>query len=84
MIFRAVFWIGLVSLLMPHEPNLGFGRPQVGASPTNVSERLDGSGRSSWLLESFKSVATRSLARVKADIEESQRAPNARALKVSP
>jgi hypothetical protein len=30
MIFRAVFWIGLVALLVPHEPDLGFGRP---ASP---------------------------------------------------
>lgn len=27
MIFRAVFWIGLVALLMPHEPDLGLGRP---------------------------------------------------------
>ena len=27
MIFRAIFWIGLVSLLMPHEPDLGLGRP---------------------------------------------------------
>jgi len=27
MILRAIFWIGLVSLLMPHEPDLGFGRP---------------------------------------------------------
>jgi hypothetical protein len=27
MIFRAVFWIGLVALLMPQEPDLGFGRP---------------------------------------------------------
>jgi hypothetical protein len=27
MILRAVFWIGLVSFLMPHEPDLGFGRP---------------------------------------------------------
>src|SRR6185295_14287133 len=31
MIFRAIFWIGLVAFLMPHEPDLGFGRP--GASP---------------------------------------------------
>ncbi len=29
MIFRAVFWIGLVALLMPHEPDLGFGRPEA-------------------------------------------------------
>lgn len=27
MIFRAIFWIGLVALLMPREPDLGFGRP---------------------------------------------------------
>ena len=29
MIFRAIFWIGVVALLMPHEPNLGFGRPEA-------------------------------------------------------
>jgi hypothetical protein len=27
MIFRAIFWVGLVALLMPHEPDLGLGRP---------------------------------------------------------
>lgn len=27
MIFRAIFWIGLVAVLMPHEPDVGFGRP---------------------------------------------------------
>jgi len=39
MIFRAVFWIGLVSLLTPHEPDLGLGRPGAGtsqASPATV------------------------------------------------
>ncbi len=30
MILRAIFWIGLVSFLMPHEPDLGFGRPGAG------------------------------------------------------
>jgi hypothetical protein len=34
MIFRAVFWIGLVSLLTPHEPDLGLGRPGAGTSST--------------------------------------------------
>ena len=34
MIFRAVFWIGLVSLLTPHEPDLGLGRPGAGTSQT--------------------------------------------------
>lgn len=33
MIFRAIFWIGLVAILMPHEPDLGFGRPDAGSSP---------------------------------------------------
>jgi hypothetical protein len=32
MILRAIFWIGLVSLLMPHGPDLGLGRPGAGAS----------------------------------------------------
>jgi hypothetical protein len=32
MIFRAVFWIGLVALLAPHEPDLGLGRPGAGTS----------------------------------------------------
>jgi len=32
MIFRAIFWVGLVALLMPHEPDLGFGRPGAGQS----------------------------------------------------
>jgi hypothetical protein len=35
MIFRAVFWIGLVSLLVPHEPDLGLGRPGAGTSPSS-------------------------------------------------
>ena len=38
MILRAIFWIGLVSFLMPHEPDLGFGRPGTTASlPTPAS-----------------------------------------------
>jgi hypothetical protein len=24
---RALFWLGIVSVLVPHEPDLGFGRP---------------------------------------------------------
>ena len=84
MLLRAVFWIGLVSLLMPHEPNLGFGRPHFGpspatsawidrASPENICkgrEAACGSGLS--FLESFQAVAIRSLAQVKAEIEASQ------------
>ncbi len=40
MIFRAVFWIGLVSLLTPHEPDLGLGRPGAGTSPTSPATIL--------------------------------------------
>jgi hypothetical protein len=35
MIFRAIFWIGLVWLLLPHAPDLGPGRPGAGASLTS-------------------------------------------------
>ena len=50
MIFRAVFWIGLVSLLAPHEPNLGLGHPGAGtvlsSSPALVQPAADGLSRS--------------------------------------
>jgi hypothetical protein len=35
MIFRAIFWIGLVSLLAPREPDLGLGHPGAGTLPTS-------------------------------------------------
>ena len=48
MIFRAVFWIGLVSLLTPHEPDLGLGRPGAGTSqltPTMIQSAATGLSR---------------------------------------
>lgn len=48
MIFRAVFWIGLVSLLTPHEPDLGLGRPGAGTSlfsPATVLSAASGLSR---------------------------------------
>lgn len=48
MIFRAVFWIGLVSLLAPREPDLGLGRPGAGTlppSPTTVLSSASGLSR---------------------------------------
>ena len=48
MIFRAVFWIGLVSLLTPHEPDLGLGRPGAGItqlSPAMISSTASGLAR---------------------------------------
>jgi hypothetical protein len=49
MIFRAVFWIGLVSLLAPHEPDLGLGRPGAGTlqlSPAMIQSAAAGLSRS--------------------------------------
>jgi hypothetical protein len=46
MIFRAVFWIGLVSLLTPHEPDLGLGRPGAGATLSLPASVLSASGLS--------------------------------------
>jgi hypothetical protein len=49
MIFRAVFWIGLVSLLAPHEPDLGLGRPGAGTqtlTPAMIQSAATGLSRS--------------------------------------
>ena len=48
MIFRAIFWIGLVSLLTPHEPDLGLGRPGAGTvltSPAMIQSAASGLSR---------------------------------------
>ena len=46
MIFRALIAIGIVSLLTPHEPDLGFGRPGAGASHPSPASLLPTSGLS--------------------------------------
>ena len=46
MIFRALVAIGIVSLLTPHEPDLGFGRPGAGASHPSPASLLPASGLS--------------------------------------
>lgn len=48
MIFRALLAIGVVSLLTPHEPDLGLGRPGAGAllpSPANIQAPASGLSR---------------------------------------
>jgi len=91
MLLRAVFWIGLISLMMPHEPDLGFGRPVAIDSDVtgqvadwtkeNVQPNLahpsklcrynpEACSKSLTLLDNLKSAAVRSLADVKADIEQ--------------
>ena len=86
MILRAIFWIGLVALLMPREPDLGLGRP---ASPgvhllSGVTSALrDRKGCESeeaactaavGLLERVKLSGTHSLTEVRTEIEQAERA----------
>jgi hypothetical protein len=90
MIFRAIFWIGLVSLLMPREPDLGFGRPGAGTSPPSAVTSWAATGLSRpgkvcedhmvacagglALFDSFQSDALRGLAVVKAEIDADRKA----------
>jgi hypothetical protein len=93
MIFRAVFWIGLVSLLMPHEPDLGLGRPGAGASlPSRIASLVTsglpkpGEACSAacagglGALDMFQRVTVQSLAQVKAEIDQSVASRNGRDL----
>lgn len=88
MLFRALFWIAVVSVFMPREPDLGLGRPSSHASlletagglanavQSNPSCSTDAAAcRTGWgLLDSLQSITVRNLAEVKADIEEAERA----------
>ena len=56
MIIRAIFWIGLVAFLMPHEPDLGFGRP-------GAHQKTPGAG----LFAGVQSLVLRNLDQVRAD-----------------
>jgi hypothetical protein len=89
MILRAIFWITLVSVLMPHEPDLGLGRPGTHGLSSDARSWASSAvsqpgqmcrGREAAcaeglsFLDSLQSVAVHSLAQVKADIEAQQRA----------
>src|SRR5262249_5528800 len=94
MIFRAIFWIGLVSLLMPHESSLKPGHPGTGTGlslPTNLravsglsrpdqvcEDRVESCAGSLPLLENFQGAALKGLAAVKADIDADRKARAAR------
>jgi hypothetical protein len=76
MIIRAIFGIGLVAFLMPHEPDLGYGRP--GGSSSAASGGLNQSthqactqqqARCSGWFGGLQSIGMRSLDEVRADIE---------------
>ena len=83
MILRAIFWIGVVAILMPHEPDLGLGRP--GSSDSLASQvtsalkqphACDGQEGACFALfaaiDKVKANGYKRLAQVKADIEEAQ------------
>jgi len=62
MIFRALFWIGLVAVMMPHEPDLGFGRP----ASADVAATA-GSGIADWARTKLQTNGPRNLCRDNTD-----------------
>ena len=90
MILRAAFWIGVVSLLLPHAPAMGPGHPGTGTGlsfPANLravsglsrsdrvcAEQAEACAGSLDALASFQDQAFEGLARVKADIEADRKA----------
>ena len=88
MVMRALFWIALVSVLMPREPDLGLGRPnahglasdamswisQAASQPGQLCQGREAACATGLtFLSSLQDIAVRNLAQVKADIEEQQR-----------
>jgi hypothetical protein len=75
MILRALFWISVVAIFMPHEPDLGLGRPTRAADldggEGGTLHCREGGACATALdyLDRFQAIAVRNLAEVKADIE---------------
>ena len=92
MLFRAMFWVTMVAVFTPHEPDLGLGRPVSSSAAlvaqtrealtggaaslarSNCGEPSAACAASAGFLDSFKFAATRSLAEVKAEMEQAPRA----------
>jgi hypothetical protein len=86
MLIRAAFWIGVVALLMPHEPNLGFGRPDAGWWPSAALSWMDSAiGSPSEICKqgaacktvlngaNMKDFAIRGISEARAEIEQAER-----------
>ncbi len=85
MLLKAAFWIGVVAVLMPHEPDLGLERQALASSVLRPAEEIpalnvpacrDNSRSCSVsgdFIASFRSIAVASLAGVKADLEAQKR-----------
>ncbi|MGN6515036.1 MAG: hypothetical protein ACTHLR_04260 [Rhizomicrobium sp.] len=92
MILRAIFWIAVVAVLMPREPDLGLGRPDASAPSLLLSrfESLFAPGAKTCGSDPVACVAansaradipditTRGLAEVKAEFDEARRERAAR------
>ena len=86
MILRAIFWIGLVALLVPREPDLGLGQPAepgahllAGVSSALKTQKSCESeevacAAAFGLLDRVKLSGVHSLAKVKVEIEQAERA----------
>jgi hypothetical protein len=84
MIARAVFWTGLVSVLVPGEPDIGLGRPNAlsTSSPTVERWATDNVADLGWngglalpvdggvgIVWKFRESALQAVPRIKAEIE---------------
>jgi hypothetical protein len=87
MIFRALFWIAIVAVLMPKEPDLGLGRPGMNGSTSLVSRitAMVGAGQSTCKTDPISCIGAagmvgqvsaltgRTLADVKAELDQAKR-----------
>ncbi len=88
MILRALFWVAVVAVLMPHEPDLGLGRPAAVALPPALANAVDqvlgapqracqnhaqGCATALGAVDALQDFAISSLEQVKAEIEASER-----------
>ena len=94
MIFRAIFWIGLVSLLVPRTAEFGPGHPGAGTGlslPANLravsglsrpdrvcADRAEACAGGLPLLDDFQGAALKGMATVKAEIDADRKARAAR------
>ena len=87
MIFRAAFWIAFVAVFMPHEPDLGFGRPNAaGFLPTKMPDWMSETVRAGGvcgerrcaggpiIADDLRSTILSNLDRVKAELKQSHQA----------
>ncbi|MDE1938675.1 MAG: hypothetical protein KGI68_06625 [Alphaproteobacteria bacterium] len=86
MILRAAFWVALVAVLLPHEPDLGLGRPSLegllpaktpdwlsASVPTRACEDPQGTCVGGLVLaDDLRSTILTNLDRVKAELKESE------------